>query len=127
MGMKKILAVMAGMAIVAGCASAPSIDPNKLAEQFYGQERHYKVLQLSGVTEVSMKGANIQLAVEAEMTPLSVMPKDPSTAQAVIGAVERAAMVGLGIVTAGNVMEKMADRPATVSPEIVRPEVIMVP
>jgi len=119
-------AVLAGVCLFfLGCASAPSIDPNEMAKQFYNQERHYKVLQLSGVTEVSMKGANIQLAVEAEMTPLSVMPKDPSTAQAVISAVERTLTIGAGIITAGKVMEKMSDT-HTVSPEIVRPEVIMV-
>jgi hypothetical protein len=120
------LGILALLVVFAsGCASAPAIDPNEMAKQFYNQERHYKVLQISGVTELAVKGANIQLAVEAEMTPLSVMPKDPSTAQAVISAVERTLTIGAGIITAGKVMENLADQPP-VEPLVVRPEVIMV-
>ena len=125
--MKTVLMGLGLAVLVGGCASAPDVGPSELARQFYGQERTYKVLEISGVSEVSMKGANITITVSAEMAPLSVIPRDPGIAREVISAVKDVVLMGEGIYTAGEVMKDLAARPATVEPTVVRPEIVTVP
>ena len=109
--------------LLAGCATAPKLDPQALAEKYYSQTRNYEVLSISGVQRVELAGSNVALTVRAEMQPLSLWPKDPNVAETAIREGVRAALGIAGIVTAGEVMKDLADT-KVVNPEVVRPQVV---
>jgi hypothetical protein len=125
--MKKLSFVSILAVAVCGCASGPEIDMNKVAEKFYTQPRSYKTLEISGVTELNVKGSNINLSLQSELQPLSIIPKDNGTAGIIANAVKDTVLVGAGILTAGGVMKDLAKQPQVVPAQIVRPEVITVP
>ena len=124
--MKKLLMLLS-ITVMAGCATGPQLDMNKVAEKFYSQPRAYETVKVTGVSELSLKGANISLVLQNELQALSIVPKDTGTAGIIANAVKDTVLVGAGIVTAGNVMGKLANQPQVISQQVVRPEIITVP
>ena len=118
---------------VIGCSSPGSgLARSDLLRQFYGQKRTYQAVNLTGANEISIRGENMRLALDAPLSPLSVIPNDPNTALAVGTMAKDAILGGLGIYVAGQAIDKALDTPRTVDPQvvqptIVRPEVITVP
>ena len=110
---------------VSGCASAGSdLARSSLLQNFYGQKRVYRAISLTGATEVSIRGEKMTLAMEAPLSPLSVVPSDPNTALAVGTMAKDAILGGMGIYVAGQAIDKALDTPRTVNPQIVQPEVV---
>ena len=122
--MKTTITVLVAVTLV-GCAS-PKGDPNRqsLLSGFYGQQRVYKAVSLTGANEVSIKGDNMRFELEAPLAPLSVIPNDPNTALAVGTMVKDALLGGLGIYVAGQAIDKALDTPRTVSPQVVEPTIV---
>ncbi len=130
--MKNLLICLCLAVLAAGCASNKPLDMNKVAKLFYEQQRSTKLLELGNVSEFTLRGTNMTIAVSTELQPLSILPRDPSTVQSIAETAGRVAVAGVGIYTAGAVMSKLADQPQVisqqvVSPEIVRPEIVRVP
>ena len=113
--------------LAAGCASTKPLDMNQVAKMYYGQERSARLLEMENVSEFSIKGSNMTVAISTELQPLSILPRDPSTAQAIAETAGRVLVSGVGIVTAGQVMEKLSERPQVISQQVVRPEVVTIP
>ena len=125
--MKKLIAVMPLIVLAAGCASTKPLDMNQVAKQFYTQQRSAKLLEMENVSEFTIRGTNMTIAISTELQPLSLIPRDPSTVQALAETAGRVLVAGAGIITAGDVMSKLADRPQVISQQVVRPEVITLP
>jgi hypothetical protein len=125
--MKKILIALPLIVVAAGCTSTKPLDMNLVAQQFYSQERSAKLLEMQNVSEFTIKGTNMTIAISTELQPLSIIPRDPSTIQALAETAGRVLVSGAGIYTAGQVMSKLADKPQVISQQVVKPEVITVP
>lgn len=114
--------------VAAGCAS-PGNEASRqaLLSQFYGQQRTYQAVTLTGARDIHITGSDMRLQLDAPLSPLSVIPNDPNTALAV-GTMAKDALLGsMGIYVAGKAIGKALETPKTVEPTIVRPEVIVAP
>ena len=120
-----VLVIGLGFAL-AGCGTAPAYDQSitEMANSFYGQQRTYKSLELTGATEIRIVGTNVNLIVSNELQPLSIIPKDPGIAGTLITSAERVLTMGLGIYTGGEVMKTLAARPQVVSQQVVNPVIV---
>ena len=125
--MKILLMMLPLVVLVSGCASTKPLDMNLVAKQFYSQQRSAKLMEMQNVSEFSIKGSNMTIAISTELQPLSLIPRDPSTLQALAETAGRVLVSGAGIYTAGQVMSKMAEQPQVISQQVVRPEVITIP
>ena len=125
--MKKLLFTIPLIALAVGCTSTKPLDMNRVAHQFYNQQRSAKLLEMQNVSEFTIKGTNMTIAISTELQPLSIIPRDPSTLQALAETAGRVLVSGAGIYTAGQVMSKLADKPQVISQQVVKPEVITVP
>ena len=125
--MKKMLMVISLVLLASGCTSTKPLDMNLVAKQFYGQQRSAKLMEMQNVSEFSIKGSNMTIAISTELQPLTMMPRDPSTLQSLAETAGRVLVSGVGIYTAGEVMSKLADRPQVISQQVVKPEVITFP
>lgn len=125
--MEKLLTVMPLIVLAAGCASTKPLDMNQVAKEFYTQQRSAKLLEMQNVSEFCIKGTNMTIAISTELQPLSLMPRDPSTVQALAETAGRVLVAGAGIVVAGDVMSKLSERPQVISQQVVRPEVVTIP
>ena len=125
--MKRMLMVISLVLLASGCANTKPLDMNLVAQQFYGQQRSAKLLEMQHVSEFSIKGSNMTIAISTELQPLSLMPRDPSTVQALAETAGRVLVAGAGIYTAGEVMSKLADRPQVISQQVVKPEIVTIP
>jgi hypothetical protein len=99
----------------------------KIVTAYYAQPRTYKTLELRGAQEISIKGDNIALTVENQLTPLSVYPRGASTVSKIIdGAVRLGTVAGAAYV--GNTLAEGASRGPTVvnqpDPIIVEPTIV---
>lgn len=123
----KILMAALPWAVAAGCATGPKLDMNKVAQAFYGQERTYKAVLLSGATEIAIRGTNMTLALEAPHTPLAMLPQDPNSMLMLTDAVKNTILGGLGIYTLGKVATQGPTIVQQPAPLVVQPEVVQVP
>lgn len=126
MRLTRVAMLMVIVVSVAGCVSTQPLDANLMAQRYYGQQtnRVYSVFEVSNVNEISFKGSNMHFAVRSVLDPLSIIPRDPGVATTLIGTAGRVAVAGLGIYTAGNVMNKLADQPKVVPQQVVEPTVV---
>lgn len=123
--MKTLILLVAG-GLLMGCSSVPTQDVSEVAKAFYAQPRTYKSVELTGATEITIKGENLQVSIANELAPLSMIPKDPGIAVPLIGAIKDTVLMGLGIYTGGEVMKQLAERPQVISQQVVRPEYVIV-
>jgi hypothetical protein len=87
-----ILALLTALALT-GCASAPQVkvDVDKAYASYIGQTRTYSPMTLKTLplSKITIEG-EIELTMSSPLTPLSIRSADPSTAQTMIAAGERA-------------------------------------
>lgn len=126
--MRVIITALIATAIAAaniGCSStAPKMDMNKIAADFYKQKRTYQAIQIAGVSELSIKGEEITLTVEAPMPELRMMPNDPNTLHDIGEIAKNIVLGGLGIYTLGQVATRDPMVVTQPEPVVIRPEVI---
>ena len=91
-----ILSVM-----LAGCSSTKDSGISRIVQDYYAQPRTYKTVQLSGASEVVIRGTNIVLVMENQLSPLSVYPRGESTLSKVIDGAVR-----LGTVAGGKAWQR---------------------
>ena len=108
-----------------GCTSnGPTVDMNRVMENFYSQQRSCKSLTLTGVSDLQLRGSNITLAVESPLPALSAMPSDPNRTLMLMDAAKNIVLGGLGIWA----LKDMATQKPTViqqpAPLVVHPDVI---
>ncbi len=86
-----ILALLTALALT-GCASpAVKVDFDKAYASYIGQTRTYSPMTLKTLplSKITIEG-EIELTMSSPLTPLSIRSADPSTAQTMIAAGERA-------------------------------------
>lgn len=121
----RVASIVLVLGLLAGCASpGDGLARSDLLKNFYGQQRTYKAVNLTGANEISIRGKNMRFELDSPLSPLSVIPNDPNTALAVGTMAKDALLGGLGIYVAGQAIDKALDTPRTVNPQIVQPEVV---
>ena len=123
--MKVLMSSLAAL-LLAGCAATgdKQMDVNKLGLAYYNQPNNTELVSIKGTNlALSITGAN-EIKLSTAVPAKSIIPRDPAFLQTAIPAVVQGAVAGVGIYTAGQVMQKMATQPRTVDPVVVRPEVV---
>jgi hypothetical protein len=125
--MKKCLFVMlgSGLLVCGGCASmVKKVDVNKGLDSYYSQQRTVDLVTIKGSNmTISATGVN-EMKVSSILPPLNAIPREPGVLEKAIGGVADVAKFGLGFYYGNQMLGKALEQPRTVSPEIVRPEVI---
>lgn len=124
---KLMMLAVAGvyLTLCAGCGTTgPAMDVNKLGMAYYSQPNNTELVSIKGSNlSVSITGAS-EIKLSTAVPPKSIIPRDPSFLQTAIPALVQGAVAGVGIYTAGKVMETMAAQPRTVDPLVVHPQVV---
>jgi hypothetical protein len=127
--MKKCLFVMlgSGFLVCGGCASmVKKVDVNKGLDSYYSQTRTVDLVTIKGSNmTISATGVN-EMKVSSILPPLNAIPREPGVLEKAIGGVADVAKFGIGFYYGNQMLGKALEQPRTVSPEIVRPEVIQV-
>jgi hypothetical protein len=125
--MKKCLFVMlgSGFLVCGGCASmVKKVDVNKGLDSYYGQQRCVDLISIKGSNmTITATGVN-EMKVSSILPPLNAIPREPGVLEKAIGGATDVAKFGLGFYYGNQMLGKALEQPRTVSPEIVRPEVI---
>ncbi len=122
-GMVAIVALAGGMST--GCTSmVKQVDVNKGLDSYYGQQRTVDLVTIRGSNmTITATGVN-EMKVSSILPPLNAIPREPGVLEKAIGGVADVAKFGLGFYYGNQMLGKALEQPRTVSPEIVRPEVI---
>ena len=125
--MKTVLLVgmIAGAMACGGCASAfKKVDVNKGLDSYYSQPRTVDLVTIKGSNmTISATGVN-EMKVSSILPPLNAIPREPGVLEKAIGGLTDVAKFGIGFYYGNQMLGKALEPPRTVSPEIVRPEVI---
>lgn len=115
---------MALMAVAfSGCGTVKEVDANGWAKDYYNQPNTANIASIEGDNvEFSIKGAK-RIVLNTPVPPKSIIPRDPGVLDA-IGGLMGNALPWVGAMYVGG---KLADRPATVAPQVVHPEIVEVP
>lgn len=126
--MKAILVAMLIAGVGFGCSTTPTdVEMAKVAQgtalAYYAQPRTAPIVHAVGSNlTFTITGAS-ELTLSTPTPPNSIYPRDQGTLSAIVEGVKD--IVPWGV--AGYVGGKLASRPTTVKPEVVRPEVVTVP
>ena len=125
--MKKCLFVIlgSGFLVCGGCASmVKKVDVNKGLDSYYSQPRTIDLVTIKGSNmTISATGVN-EMKVSSILPPLNAIPREPGVLEKAIGGVADVAKFGIGFYYGNQMLGKALEQPRTVSPEVVRPEVI---
>jgi hypothetical protein len=121
-----MLLATAVLSLASGCGTTKPVDVDQMAKIFYGQQRDYATVRVTGLDELSMKGSNMTIELRAPHNPLSIIPKDPSVAMTMFSVAKDIVLGGMGIFYAADVMNNLAARPQVVSQQVVQPDVIAI-
>jgi hypothetical protein len=126
-----ILALLAALAILTGCASNPvKIDVDKAYASYVSQQRTYEPLRIRTTPGSSIViTGEVDIAMGSPLNPLSIRSTDPNTAQTMIAAGERAVKaLALGFFGYKAIDSLSASRDPVIveqpAPLIVQPTVI---
>jgi len=125
------LATVAGVVAMclAGCASGPGFDANRMMDGYYAQQRTYERQSIRGAKRIVIEGDDVSIVVSGELPPLSIRSSDPTTAQKTIEAASKVASIGLAGYFISDGIGKINSGQTVVEqpqPLVVRPEVIAV-
>jgi hypothetical protein len=117
------MAVLAAMGLMAaGCGTVKPVDSNAWAKDYYNQPNTASIASIEGENvEFSIKGAK-RIVLNTPVPPKSIIPRDPG----VLGALGGLFGDVVPWVAGAYIGGKLAERPATVQSQVVRPEVIEV-
>jgi hypothetical protein len=127
--LRVLLVLLVPCCLFSGCATGPALDINKMAEMYYTQQKTAEMITLrwSGKGRFTIEAENLEFSMAAPVAPLSIIPQNPSTAQAVLSTAKDVLLMGAGIWTMHDLGMALARRPQVVDQQIVRPEIITVP
>ncbi len=111
--------------LCSGCASAfKKVDVNQGLNSYYNQPRTVDLVTIKGSNmTISATGVS-EMKVSSILPPLNAIPREPGVLEKAIGGLTETAKFGLGFYYGNQMLGKALAQPRTVSPEIVRPEVI---
>ena len=125
--MKKYLYVVlcSGVLVCGGCASpVKKVDVNKGLDSYYNQQRVVDLVTIKGSNMTFTATGVNEMKVSSILPPLNVIPREPGLLEKIMDGVVGLGKTGLGWYYGSQVMTAALQQPRTVSPEIVRPEVI---
>ncbi len=100
------------------------VDVNKGLDSYYSQPRSVDLVTIKGSNmTITATGVN-EMKVSSILPPLNAIPREPGVLEKAIGGATDVAKFGLGFYYGNQMLGKALEQPRTVSPEIVRPEVI---
>jgi hypothetical protein len=114
-----------GFLVCGGCASmVKKVDVNKGLDSYYSQPRTVDLVTIKGSNmTITATGVN-EMKVSSILPPLNAIPREPGVLEKAIGGLTDVAKFGIGFYYGNQMLGKALEQPRTVSPEIVRPEVI---
>jgi len=100
------------------------VDVNKGLDSYYSQPRTVDLVTIKGSNmTISATGVN-EMKVSSILPPLNAIPREPGVLEKLVEGASGVARFGLGFYYGNQMLNKALEQPRTVSPEIVRPEVI---
>ena len=122
-GMVAIVALAGGMST--GCTSmVKQVDVNKGLDSYYGQQRTVDLVTIRGSNmTITATGVN-EMKVSSILPPLNAIPRDPGVLEKLVDGACGVAKFGMGFYYGNQMLGKALEQPRTVSPEIVRPEIV---
>ncbi len=100
------------------------VDVNKGLDSYYSQPRTVDLVTIKGSNmTISATGVN-EMKVSSILPPLNAIPREPGVLEKIVEGASGVAKFGLGFYYGNQMLNKALEQPRTVSPEIVRPEVI---
>ena len=120
-----VIGLCSGFLVCGGCASAfKKVDVNKGLDSYYSQQRTVDLVTIKGSNmTITASGVN-EMKVSSILPPLNVIPREPGMLDKLVDGAAGVAKFGLGFYYGNQMLGKALEQPRTVSPEIVRPEVI---
>ena len=114
--------------VLFGCASSvKKVDVNKGLDSYYSQQRVVDLVTIKGSNmTISATGVN-EMKVSSILPPLNAIPREPGVLEKIVDGVVGLGKWGLGWYYGSQVMTSALQQPRTVSPEVVRPEVVTAP
>ena len=122
-GMVAIVALAGGMST--GCTSmVKQVDVNKGLDSYYGQQRTVDLVTIRGSNmTITATGVN-EMKVSSILPPLNAIPREPGVLEKLVDGACGVAKFGMGFYYGNQMLGKALEQPRTVSPEIVRPEIV---
>ena len=122
-----VIGLCSGFLGCGGCASAfKKVDVNKGLDSYYSQQRTVDLVTIKGSNmTITASGVN-EMKVSSILPPLNVIPREPGMLDKLVDGAAGVAKFGLGFYYGNQMLGKALEQPRTVSPEIVRPEVVQV-
>ena len=122
-----VIGLCSGFLVCGGCASAfKKVDVNKGLDSYYSQQRTVDLVTIKGSNmTITASGVN-EMKVSSILPPLNVIPREPGMLDKLVDGAAGVAKFGLGFYYGNQMLGKALEQPRTVSPEIVRPEVVQV-
>ena len=122
-----VIGLCSGFLVCGGCASAfKKVDVNKGLDSYYSQQRTVDLVTIKGSNmTITASGVN-EMKVSSILPPLTVIPREPGMLDKLVDGAAGVAKFGLGFYYGNQMLGKALEQPRTVSPEIVRPEVVQV-
>ena len=120
-----VVGLCSGFLVCGGCASmVKKVDVNKGLDSYYSQPRTVDLVTIKGSNmTISATGVN-EMKVSSILPPLNAIPREPGVLEKIVEGASGVAKFGLGFYYGNQMLGKALEQPRTVSPEIVRPEVI---
>ena len=121
--MVAIVALAGGMST--GCTSmVKQVDVNKGLDSYYGQQRTVDLVTIRGSNmTITATGVN-EMKVSSILPPLNAIPREPGVLEKLVDGACGVAKFGMGFYYGNQMLGKALEQPRTVSPEIVRPEIV---
>jgi hypothetical protein len=116
---RSLLMLLMVCALSLGCSTQKQPDLSRAPEYYFQQQRMGDLLRVSNLDRLILEGTNMEIAISTQLSPLSMIPREPSIQEILAREVPRSLVTGLGIVTMGQVMNTMSKQPRTVDPVIV--------
>ena len=139
--MKKYLFVVLGSGLLfcGGCAStgdpvaqaagavAGKVDVNKGLDNYYSQPRTVDLVTIKGSNMTISATGVTEMKVSSILPPLNALPREPGLLEKIVDGAVGLGKWGLGWYYGAQMATTALQQPRTVSPEIVRPEIVTVP
>ena len=121
----RLVVLCSGVLVCGGCASTvKKVDVNKGLDSYYNQQRVVDLVSIKGSNMTITATGVTEMKVSSILPPLNVIPREPGLLEKIMDGVVGLGKWGLGWYYGSQVMTAALQQPRTVSPEIVRPEVI---
>ena len=109
--------------LASGCSSVSTQDLVSGYKAYLEQPRSTSVVKLTGVNAITITGVNMDIELDAQLVPLSILNQYDNTWDNIRQILGYGAMGYFG----NAAIQKLAARPQVVQQQVVQPQVVTVP